>query len=277
MFQYAFGRYLSHRHKTPLLLDPVFYGSQTMRSFDLDVFNIQAEMAGEKQRALFELPPDPSFLAKLSFRLRRLFRNYPFVIEKQFSFSPELLEVPASAYVEGYFQTEKYFSSIKALIKNDFTFRVPMDARNAAMHGRITGSDSVSVHIRRGDYVSNPYTNTIHGTCSIDYYRDAIAHIRSKVENPSFFIFSDDIEWAKQHLLPGEKAEFIDFNTGEKSYEDLRLMSSCRHNIIANSSFSWWGAWLNGNENKIVIAPQKWFNDPSKDTRDLIPETWLRI
>jgi len=135
-------------------------------------------------------------------------------------------------------------------------------------------TNSVSIHFRRGDYVTNPLTSQHHGVCSNKYYQDAISLLKSKISQPHFFLFSDEPEWLKTNVSLQEPFRIIDNNPG---YVDLYLMSNCKHNIIANSSFSWWGAWLNNNPDKIVIAPHKWFNEPGINTYDLIPETWIRL
>jgi hypothetical protein len=153
-----------------------------------------------------------------------------------------------------------------------------MSSPNEEMAHRIGGEESaVSIHVRRGDYVSDAGTNRFHGTCSVDYYHDAVDRISGFAPASHFFVFSDGIDWAKENLRLRQPVTYVDFNDGEKNYEDLRLMSLCKHHIIANSSFSWWGAWLNPNPDKIVIAPKKWFNDPSINTDDLIPNSWLRL
>ena len=141
----------------------------------------------------------------------------------------------------------------------------------------ILAVNSVSIHVRRGDYLTNPVTFQTHGLCDIDYYKKAIDEILDLVDKPHFFIFSDDQSWAKSNIIFGAPTDYVMHNNSLKNYEDLRLMSYCRHHIIANSSFSWWGAWLGNNPEKIVIAPKKWFNDPKIDTTDLIPDTWLRL
>ena len=136
---------------------------------------------------------------------------------------------------------------------------------------------AVSLHIRRGDYVSNPVTNNYHGTCSLAYYKKAVLLLKEKIENPSFFIFSDDLLWARENLDFINDMTFIDLDKSIPDHEEMHLMSQCKHNIIANSSFSWWGAWLNENSDKIVIAPKKWFSDNTINTEDLIPAKWMRI
>ena len=150
-------------------------------------------------------------------------------------------------------------------------------AANQAASLAIRACESVSVHIRRGDYLSNPAFYRFHGVCAVEYYEAAVGHLAGAVENPCFFLFSDDLDWARRNLRLDYPVTYVDHNGEDKDYEDLRLMSQCKHHIIANSSFSWWAAWLCANPGKIVIAPRKWFNDPNIDTADIIPASWRRI
>jgi len=189
----------------------------------------------------------------------------------------QFLALPDHSYLEGYWGSEKYFKDIENIIRKEFTLKDKPDAINQKMISRIKNCDSVSIHIRRGDYIFDEKTNKYHGVCNLDYYLKAIALVAKKVKKPYFFIFSDDIRWAKQNLHLKFPCVYVNHNIGKKDYEDLRLMSNCCHNIIANSSFSWWGAWLNKNKDKIVIAPKKWFTDKSINTKDLIPKQWLKI
>lgn len=149
------------------------------------------------------------------------------------------------------------------------------------MLNKINETESISLHVRRGDYVSNLKASSEHGVCSIDYYKKAIEHIKSKIKdkkNICFFLFSDDPIWVKDNMtFINDEIVVIDFNNEEKSHEDMRLMSACKHNIIANSSFSWWGAWLNNNQEKIVVAPEKWFKVDNYDTRDLYPANFIKL
>jgi len=142
---------------------------------------------------------------------------------------------------------------------------------------QILAKESISLHIRRGDYVSNVYTNSVHGTCSLDYYQQAVTLLESKLNNPHFFIFSDDLAWAKEHLSFIENVTFVELDVNIPDHDEMFLMSQCLHHIIANSSFSWWGAWLNKNLDKIVIAPKRWFIDETYNTSDLIPDAWIRL
>ncbi|MDD3060131.1 MAG: alpha-1,2-fucosyltransferase, partial [Sulfurimonas sp.] len=141
----------------------------------------------------------------------------------------------------------------------------------------IQSSNSVSLHVRRGDYVSNKNATSYHGVSSLDYYYNAIETISKKISNPILYIFSDDIPWVRENLIVSLPIVFIENTNTDRPFEDIYLMSLCKHNIIANSTFSWWGAYLNSNLEKNVIAPKKWFNDPVINTEDLIPSSWTRI
>jgi hypothetical protein len=185
-------------------------------------------------------------------------------------------DVPSQCYLTGYWQSEKYFSSVEAEIRKDFTFNKPLIDRNLELSAKMATCGSISLHIRRGDYVSDAQTSAILGVCPLDYYRNAVAYVADRVANPQFFVFSDDIEWARENLGLDHPSEYIDHNRGAESYCDMQLMSKCRHHIIANSSFSWWGAWLNPHADKIVVAPKRWFAG-SLDSTDLVPQTWTRL
>jgi len=266
MFQYAAGRRLAYIHKTRLRLDISEFSHYKLREFSLDCFNINAEIVSINK------------ISKLWFKLFP-FKRRPAVyyFEKHTQFDPHVLDLPDNTYLSGYWQSEKYFLDIEEIIKREFTPKNLPDKYNMYLLKNINKAESVSIHIRRGDYVSNPQTSAYHGLCSLEYYQKAIQIIRKMVKSPQVFIFSDDIAWAKKNLAIDSPIFYVEHNRGEKDYEDLRLMSACKHNIIANSSFSWWGAWLNKNKNKIVISPRKWFGDPSINTDDLIPPTWIRI
>jgi hypothetical protein len=197
-----------------------------------------------------------------------------FITEKQTVFRPEILNLTGDVFLSGYWQTEKYFSSIRNLLLQEFSFKSAPDDENKKVIDLILAENSVSVHIRRGDYISNPTTHRYHNCCDESYYQRAMAEVCKQVSQPHFFVISDEPEWAQENFkAPGEMS-IIDLNHGERSYEDMRLMSLCKHNVIANSSFSWWGAWLNQNPEKIVIAPKHWFNFKKFKIRDLIPEQW---
>ncbi len=281
MFQYAAGRRLSHIHNTELKLDTEWYRTPqpdaTPRKFELDNFNVKYSIATENDLIGLNGIKRTAFKHLHIAIFRKFFPKVIYFGERHYHFDEEILKLPNNVCLFGYWVCEKYFLDITAIIKKEFTIKNFPDAKNEVLIKKINGTNSVSLHVRRGDYISNPTHNKMYGTCSLDYYKDGIKYISEKIENPVFFIFSDDITWAKENLeIPFEKY-FVENNTGEKSYEDLRLMSTCKHNIIANSGFSWWGAWLNENENKIVCAPKVWFKNSLNNTKNVIPEKWIHL
>jgi len=281
MFQYAAARRLAHVHGTDVRIDTSWYrnipDTATPREYELGYFNISGTeathsetigMTGIRNAALKDRPVA---------LWRKLFPRYRFTPERHFHFDESVLRLPDQACLFGYWVSEKYFKDIEGIIRTEFTVKNAPEGRNRELIERMQSGNSVSLHVRRGDYVRDPNVNRIHGACGIDYYSAAIALIGERVDSPQYFVFSDDIEWVRENLPVPEPVEFVNHNRGTKSYEDLRLMSNCRHNIIANSSFSWWGAWLNPNPDKVVIAPERWFNDAPHDTKDVVPESWEKL
>ena len=279
MFQYAAGRACSLKLAVPLKLDTRdFSGYQLHQGFELDrLFNCHAEIAADTDLAKI-LGWQRAKLAQRLLRRPQLknLRYKSFVVEPHFNYWSGISQLEDNKYLYGYWQSEKYFTEFTEQIREDFTFKLPFSDQNAEIAEQISQVNAVSLHVRRGDYANSPKTTATHGLCSLDYYRAAIDYVIAHVVQPHFFIFSDDIAWVKANLNIGSSAFFIDHNTNQESYNDMRLMSLCKHNIIANSSFSWWGAWLNQNAEKIVIAPTQWFSKPA-DTSDLIPASWIRV
>lgn len=279
MFQYATGRALSLRLSQPLRLDiSGFDGYGLHQGFELSrVFKCDPEIATEDE--IRDLLGWRASRAARKILLRPAFRwlqGTRLAVEPHFHYWSGISELTCNAYLAGYWQSDKYFSDASETIRADFTFRPPLSKQNAELAGRIGQTTAVSLHVRRGDYVSDAKANAAHGLCSLDYYRAAVLHIAAHVERPEFFVFSDDIAWVKANLKINFPCCYVDHNQGAASYNDMRLMSLCGHHIIANSSFSWWGAWLNPNPGKIVVAPRKWFaND--KSVEDLFPAGWVLI
>ncbi len=274
MFQYALYRSLLEK-KNDVKYDLSGFGNYELHNgYELNrLFNITENIATKEECT--SLKDSNTFLGKVKKKVFGSKKTH--VIDKDFKFDPSVFELN-QAYLDGYWQSEKYFTSIEDIIRKEFTFKLPMqDPRNKEIVEKMKTTNSVSLHVRRGDYVTNPSAAKVHGNiCTLDYYEKAIKLVNNKVQDPVFFVFSDDIEWAKENLNI-EHAEYIDWNKGENSYLDMQLMSNCKNNIIANSSFSWWGAWLNSNKEKTVIAPSRWFNDPSLNTKDIVPNNWLKI
>ena len=276
MFQYAAGRALSLKRNTPFVVDfddPYIYAK---RSFGLDVFNLEYQNATGSQ--LSKSKPKTKVM-------RRLYKwtgndpdKYLYREKKDFHYQPELFTCPDESYISGFWQSEKYFADIADTIRQDFGFKTEPSEANKIWLSKIKPVNAVSIHIRRGDYVSVAHTNQLHGTCDLDYYQKAISTIAGKVDNPVFFCFSDDIDWVKENLKTDHEMHYVDSNISPGSgHEDMRLMSNCKHHIIANSSFSWWGAWLNPNKDKVVIAPKKWLNSSEIIVKDLIPDSWIKL
>lgn len=277
LFQYAAGRTVALNSNHDLLLDILGFETDTLRGYCLQHFNISQSFATENQVARLTSSKG------LKKYVRYVKKKFPlcqgsWVIEKDFRFNPDILNLRGDIYLDGYWQSYKYFENIKDVLKKDLEITTPADGKNIEMATQIKNSLSVSVHIRRGDYVSNPQVNSRHGLCSLEYYKAAIQRIVNAVGTPQFFVFSDDPVWARANLNLNYPVTFCDHNnSSDRHYEDLRLMSLCKHNILANSSFSWWAAWLNANPEKIVFAPERWFAASGVDTSNLIPGNWQRI
>jgi hypothetical protein len=247
MFQYAMGRTLAYQHKTDLLVDTRMFQGYGLRNFELEtVFNIQTHIATEGRiKKLIGWKAN-----KLSGRLLRepcfaFLRGRNYYIEPAVNYVKEVRNLHDDCYISGYWQSERYFEDIKELIRTDWTFRQPLEGLNAELADKIKSMNAVSLHVRRADYVMDQRTNSVHGACPKEYFDRAVKYISELISSPAFFIFSDDPEWVKANLSLNYEHYFISHNTGLDSFNDMHLMSLCRHHIIANSSFSWWGAWLN--------------------------------
>jgi len=279
MFQYAAGRALSLKFKQPLRLDiSGFAGYGLHQGFELQrIFNCPVERATEADvRNILGWQYSTGIRRILSRPGLAVLRRKGFVVEPHFHYWTGISHAPQDCYLVGYWQSEKYFLDAADAIRSDFTFKLPLAARNAELAGQIAQVNAVSLHVRRGDYVNNPKTNVTHGVCSLDYYKAAVQYVSDRVEQPHFFIFSDDIAWVKDNLKIDMPHRYIDHNKGAESCNDMRLMSLCQHHIIANSSFSWWGAWLNPSAGKIVVAPEKWFAN-GKNVDDLFSQGWVTL
>jgi hypothetical protein len=276
LFQYSFGRQLAKRHNKKLKLDITGFENYHLHQFSLNHFNIDADFATKEEIKEFK-PIDQRLLCKWIFSLKRRAGMTRIFKEAGFHFQPEALHFPNTGYITGYWQSEKYFKDYEALIRNDLRFKTAPDSQNQEWSRIILNENSISLHIRRGDYITDPKAKQVHGFCDLDYYYRSIARINQEIKNPFFFIFSDDPEWVKENLQIAHPHLFVSNNDSTKNYEDMRLMSICKHNIIANSSFSWWGAWLNSHPGKMVIAPQKWFNTKDRNANDLVPDEWIKL
>lgn len=284
MFQYACGRSLAYKHQTDLVFDVSRLNKQritrgiTIRSFELDIFKINASEVSKKD--LKKLKP---FIYRIvnTFNIKiglKGIQTLKYFIENKYSYNAGIEQTTIDCFLSGYWQSPRYFQAIDTMLRDEFKFPTALNNVNHEWMDAILNTNSVGLHIRRTDFVNN-ISHDIHGICSMEYYKSAIEFISDKIKDPFFFIFSDDIEWAKENLKLTYPCSFISGNKGNKSYIDMQLMSACKHNIIANSSFSWWGAWLNNYQDKIIIAPNSWFTDETMNSQimDLIPKEWIRM
>ncbi|MGE5402747.1 MAG: alpha-1,2-fucosyltransferase [Ignavibacteriales bacterium] len=278
MFQYAMGRMLAIKNNTSLKLDiSEFENKQilshvTLRSYDLSHFNIVEEIATKEEiYAIAKI--SNNIISKIINKVKPT-KYKCFVAEKKYGYDSRYLDISRNTYIDGYWQSTKYIDSIRDILRNEFTLREPLCGLYKDIANKITSTNSVSLHIRRGDYVSNKVNSQIYNVCDPGYYSSAMEYINKKVSNPQYFVFSDDPEWVKENIKTRDMF-IVDENS--INYIDLYLMSLCKHNIIANSSFSWWGGWLNSFKEKIVIAPEVWFKKPSYNIKDLMPSSWIKL
>jgi hypothetical protein len=280
MFQYAFGISVSQKLKSRLYFDLSFYtltdNGLTQRNFELGLFAGSVNIAGDSlKNSFFGKSLYSRIVHKLGISKKTVYR------EQTLKFSSDVFNVKPPVYFEGFWQSEQYFNDNEDLIRKSLVFKNPLNPDSQKIAELIAKQGNpVSVHIRRGDYVSSKSTNELHGVCSAKYYMDAITEIKDKTPDPYFYFFSDDPDWVKETLLPViENAVLVQHNKDSESWQDMALMSKCKHHIIANSSFSWWGAWLNANKEKIVIAPVNWFSTKTDnlDPQDLIPGNWIQL
>ncbi|MCK8780200.1 alpha-1,2-fucosyltransferase [Rhizobium sp. NTR19] len=274
MFQYAAGRALAIASQAPLKLDLSEMEKYKLRSFALDQFKIQVQPAKPA-----ELPARrPKTLIDRVSGIWNRRPHYEHVVETSMTFDPTVLQRRGEIYLSGYWQSEKYFSAVAAEIRSDFNLKGAMsEMRDGTRTQIVSAASPVSVHVRRGDYVTNPAANAVHGTCPPEWYDEAMSRMQQRHANVTFFIFSDDPQWARENLHSTSPMHFVEPQGDGRDGEDMHLMAACHDHIIANSSFSWWGAWLNPRMDKHVIAPRQWFKAQDKDDRDIIPASWERL
>ncbi len=265
MFQYATGRALALRRDQPLYLDLSWFDATTgatPRRYELGALRVEAAIA------------EPALLRPFERRARGHLR----IVQQGRHYDPRLAEAHAPhLWLDGYWQCERYFADQRARLVDELAVAAdPAPADRARLERIAAAAQPVALHVRRGDYVTDARAAAHHGCCSLDYYRQAVAQVRAQLPDARFFAFTDDPEWVSQHLDLGVPLASFSDEPGRaaRGWEDLRLMRRCRGFIIANSSFSWWGAWLGGAD--VVVAPRRWFADGS-DEGDIVPARWTRL
>lgn len=283
LFQYALGLKLSKFKNTTFKIDISHFSEPRsvsyyksigiVREYALSHFNVKGEYADKNEIERY-------FSKKLIHRtIQKAIPYYKrkVIKERYFHFDSNIFKVSKDSYLIGYWQSEKYFKDIEDIIRKNFTFKY-ISGNSGDLINKINNTNSVCVFVRRGEYVRVPHIGEKHGFCTLDYYKKAIDYISERVNKPNFFVFSDDIPWCQKNIVISQPCSVISHKyAGEQYVNYFYLMTLCKNFIISNSTYGWWAAWLNTNPDKIVIAPEKWFNNKSINTKDLIPESWVII
>lgn len=282
LFQFAAAYSLAHHKGVELKSDLYTYRKHPLRKYELHHFNIPLQEASRSEVHQFT---GNNFLSRYLNKKSNYFYCPRVFAQPHYHFYEDFFSLPAPLYLSGYWQSEKYFITVADSLRTMITPGVVMDSRNKDLIETLGSTDSVAVHIRRTDYNQASFFQPM----GLDYYQRAFQRIGQRITKPRYFIFSDDIAWSQQQLKDLKDATFVDHNNGDDSFKDLLLMSACRHQVIANSTFSWWAAWLNHFPDKMVVAPETWFRNtyatkkepvyPSRfySSRDLLPPGWVRL
>lgn len=276
MFQYATGLALSSEKNTKHKVDLTHFDNQdtfaneTPRPFLLDKLKTRYEIASQEDLRLVKYPiPVLSNVMNIlnAFLVGRNYLKYP-------------LHIGENMYLDGYFQKQEYFEKYSSQIISEFQLKKEYETKDFLKIAEQISrdEDSVSVHIRRGDYITNPNANKHHGALNNSYYENACKFLNDRLGKINLYVFSDDIDWVKENMsfLTVYKITYVS-SPELIGAQEISLMSKCKHNIIANSSFSWWGAWLNQNEGKMVIAPKNWLRDGDGMNKGIVPDDWIRV
>lgn len=274
LFQYAFGLRLASQFQTDLLLERHMLESKTLafirqytpRQYELNPFAIQ--------------PTEASVYDTLRVLSRTAFGSKKALLLRESSLTPDsidrLSQEVNDAVCIGYWQSEAFFKPVAENLRKTLRFQKSPSGRSQSLADTIrTFPNATFVHVRRGDYVSNTHANQYHGLCDVDYYKRAFNYLRERVPDAQFFVFSDDPDWVRHTMSEWlQPAQFVTHNWGDDSWQDMYLMSLCRHAIVANSSFSWWGAWLHAATDRVVVAPGQWFSNQPLLNQQITPPNW---
>ncbi|UXY52069.1 alpha-1,2-fucosyltransferase [Pseudomonas tohonis] len=275
LFQYAAARRLAEKTGQDLVLDAHWFENprkgETPRALELKKYPLSFRMATGSEQKRWRLIRG-RFGSKLSFLC-----NLTLLKEQGITVDTRVLNSTGSCYLLGYWQSEKYFNDIRGVLIDELKPLIPPSSEDDVVMALMSDSNSVSLHVRRGDYVSLQSAASYHGVCSLSYYNKAVLHMKEQLgDGLKFFVFSDDPDWVKENLNLDADVVYVSHNSPDDAFQDLRLMSACKHHILANSSFSWWGAWLGEWRDGLVIAPSRWYVS-GKETPDLLPKEWLKI
>ena len=272
LFQYAAGLSLAEKHQTQLKINVDFKQADTSRTLGLSHFNIFLESATPEEIKHYS-PTSILFKKILSYLPLALQKFYK---ERQFSYQPDFEKLGPNVYLKGYWQSERYFSTIATQVKDIFTLQPHFYSNILPLIEEIKQTESVSIHVRKGDYLLHPYSD-YYATLESAYYNNALAALQDNLPQLKLYVFTDDPKWVKENLALPIPYTLISGVQTRSMYEDFQAMLSCKYHIIANSSFSWWTAWLSARDGKKVVAPKEWFKNGPSDTADLIPKSWLIV
>ncbi len=280
MFQYAAARALALRNRVPLKIDLSLLehrdpcDTSVQRDYALGLFAIDERFASKKEIEYFN-PTSRSLIARIKRRIERHIQQPRVYLQEGYDYDPRIRTLTAPMCLVGSLQSERYFEDYADMIRQELTCEEPLIASAMPVAQTIDEVTSVAVHVRRGDYVSNPHFSKLLGAMGPHYYRNAFINIERSLSNPHFFIFSDDIQWCQENLNPPQPATYIsDAITGGQAIQDFMLMTRCKHFIIPNSTFGWWGAWLGTHPDKRVIAPRQWSASGSLRSEHRVPDAW---
>ena len=280
LFQYAIARALSERYQVNFALDRSWFAiSQdgvTPRQFQLELLNIPG--------ISYSNSPFPKKPSRLQRFLQNIVSSGPIIHYQKnaFDFDPTLFNLRniknRDLYLSGYWQGFPYIETIRPILQKDFELRASTSPHYQPYLKQIAESESVMLHIRRGDYIDSPSAAQFHGVLPLDYYLNAISAIQSTMADTHFYVFSDDLPWAKAALPKNLKMTFVENSMqADATVQELQLMRACKHHIIANSSLSWWGAWLKNNIDGLIFAPNRWIRDDKQDLTNLLPPQWQQL
>lgn len=285
MFQYAAALRLAMRHDAVVKFDLSFLEDRTdrgftLRDFDLVIFNLAEKAASAREVRKYRRLIEPATRTRLE-RIADKFSARHFYLEKHQTFQPEVLGLPDDTYLEGYFQNERYFGDVGMEIRKHFRLTPDesmLSAETRLLADEIRTAGGTCLHVRRGDYVSNPIAARHHGVCGLEYYRRGLEKLRSLGSSVRVFVFSDDSAWCHENFKPADGFTVVgQEHAGPRASTHLWLMTLCQHFLIANSSFAWWAAWLGQDSNKIVIRPSRWFRAPELKDAEICPPSWLEV
>ena len=271
LFQYAAARSLAHKNSTSYKFDTSSFEDYALRNFELQAIFPKVEIASTSE--IVKLKPQSEYARLFNKLVPYACKKY--YKEPYFHFDQNFFLLKGNVYLDGYFQSDKYFSLISSALQEDIRLSHSIANETFSFGEKIGREQSIAIHIRLGDY-QNKTANDYHGILPLDYYENAVAIMKSELANPAFYVFSDVPDQAKD-IAKSLDATLVSGVISANHFEDLHLISTCKHNIIANSSFSWWGAWLNRNPDKLVIGPKNWFSKGPKDTFDILPSKWITI